>query len=126
MNDSIAIKWYKQAVHDLDMAVKNIEIEGYDVTAFLSQQAVEKLLKAVIVLQGIKMPKTHHIDDLSIALQLPETIVDTIMDLSGDYTFARYPDVSDTVPFEQYTLEIALEKVQKARIIFEYFKDRFK
>jgi DHA2 family multidrug resistance protein len=30
-----------QALHDLDMAEKNLSISGYDVAAFLSHQAVE-------------------------------------------------------------------------------------
>jgi HEPN domain-containing protein len=42
MNEETALKWYKQACHDLEMAEKNIEIEGYDVTAFLLQHAEEE------------------------------------------------------------------------------------
>jgi len=39
-DDAIARKWIKQALHDLEMAHKNISIEGYDIAAFLSHQAV--------------------------------------------------------------------------------------
>jgi HEPN domain-containing protein len=42
MNEETALKWYKQACHDLEMAEKNIEIGGYDVAAFLSQQSEEE------------------------------------------------------------------------------------
>jgi len=48
----IARKWYRQAVHELEMAEKNIEIGGYDISAFLSHQSVEKLLKAGFILEG--------------------------------------------------------------------------
>ncbi len=47
MKERIAFNWFKQACHDLEMAEKNISIRGYDISAFLAHQAVEKLLKAV-------------------------------------------------------------------------------
>lgn len=43
----VAAKWLRQSLHDLEMANKNIGIKGYDVTAFLCHQAVEKLLKTI-------------------------------------------------------------------------------
>lgn len=52
-----ARKWLKQAKHDLIMAKKNIEIEGYDISAFLSHQAVEKLLKSLMIMKKNKLPK---------------------------------------------------------------------
>jgi len=117
-NKATALKWYKQAVHDIDLAEKNIQIKGYDVSAFLSQQAVEKLLKAIILLNGKSNPKTHYIDELAKILKLPEDIVLDVMDLTGDYMFSRYPDIGDKVPYEEYDEEIALEKVEKAKNIF--------
>lgn len=44
MNRAAAAKWLKQALHDLDMAGKNVGIGGYDTAAFLAHQSVEKLL----------------------------------------------------------------------------------
>jgi HEPN domain-containing protein len=46
MANEMVSKWLQQALHDLAMAEKNISIGGYDVSAFLAQQAVEKLMKA--------------------------------------------------------------------------------
>jgi HEPN domain-containing protein len=34
-----ALKWYRQAKHDLKMAEGNIDIGGFDIAAFLSHQA---------------------------------------------------------------------------------------
>lgn len=79
-----ARKWYKQALHDLDMAEKNIEIDGYDISAFLSHQAVEKLLKAGFILEGSRVPK-----------------------------------------YEEYTKELADEKVMTAKKVLEYFQTRW-
>ena len=59
MTKKIALKWFKQAKHDLEMAEKIISIEGYDVSAFLAHQSIEKLFKAIFALKGRKIPKTH-------------------------------------------------------------------
>ena len=67
-----AIKWYRQAKHDLLIAERNIDIEGFDVSAFLSQQAVEKLLKAILIMKGEQVPKTHYIDELAELLGIPD------------------------------------------------------
>jgi len=125
MSKKIALKWFKQARHDLEMAEKNISIGGYDVSAFLAHQAVEKLLKAIFVLEGEKIPRIHYIDELAHQLDLPEEIVDDLSDLTIDYTFARYPDVSEHIPYEEYTEEIAQEKVGLAKKIFDSLKDRY-
>lgn len=126
MNKEIALKWFKQASHDLLMAEKNLEIEGYDVVAFLAQQSVEKLLKSIFALEGKKIPKSHFIDDLARQLNLSEEVLDNILDLTGDYTLSRYPDVADLVPYEAYDKEIATEKVEKAKQIFELLKEKYK
>jgi len=93
MSIIIAKKWYRQSLQDLEMAEKNIDIKGYDITAFLCHQAVEKLLKCIYVLQMGEIPRSHHIDELAEDLNLEGNIIDLIKDLTYDYTFSRYPDV---------------------------------
>ena len=60
MNKEIGKNWLKQALHDLEIAEKNIDIEGYDIAAFLAHQSVEKLLKSIFGFQGKKIPKIHY------------------------------------------------------------------
>ena len=124
MNNETALKWYKQARHDLEMAEKNIEIEGYDVAAFLSQQSVEKLLKAIFAFEGRSIPRSHYIDELAQELHVAQEMLDDVLELTADYMFARYPDVADHVPYEEYDKEIAREKVSRAQNIFERLKER--
>jgi HEPN domain-containing protein len=126
LNRDIAAKWFKQALHDLEMAERNIGIGGFDVAAFLAHQAVEKLLKSTFAMEGKTIPKTHYIDELAHQLGLPTVVIDDIMDLTADYTFARYPDVAEHVPYEEYTEEIARKKVEKAKTVFKLLKERFK
>lgn len=119
MQEKIARKWLLQAEHDLVMAERNIEIEGYDVSAFLAHQAVEKLLKGIIALRGNKIPRIHNLDELAHKLNLPENALDSIEELAAEYVLARYPDMSREVPFNQYDRELALEKVNSAKHIFK-------
>ena len=126
MNEEIAIKWLKQAKHDLDIAEKNISIGGYDVAAFLSHQSVEKLLKSIFAFEGKRIPKIHYIDDLGKRLQVPREILDDIIDLTIDYTFSRYPDVTEKIPYEIYDENTAKTKVEKAKRIFTQLENRYK
>lgn len=121
---AIARKWIKQALHDLEMAEKNIGIEGYDVAAFLSHQSVEKLLKGLVAYSGQPVPKTHFIDELGRTLHLPDEILECIMDLSADYQFSRYPDISDSIPFEQYNETLARQRIASAKKVFDHVSDR--
>lgn len=112
-----SVKWLRQAKHDLEMAGKNLEIGGFDIAAFLSHQAVEKLLKAIIISDGGKPPRTHYLDELAVAAGMPE-IGDDVIELTEDYMISRYPDVSEDAPFEEYDRNIASEKVLIATGIF--------
>jgi HEPN domain-containing protein len=124
MSKEIALKWYKQVLHDLQMAEKNISIKGYDVAAFLAHQSVEKLMKSSFAIEGKRIPKSHYIDELARELRFDENIIDEILDLTVDYTFARYPDVSQHIPYREYNEEIAKEKVERAKKIFHEVKKR--
>jgi len=125
MNRVAAAKWLKQALHDLDMAGKNIGIGGYDTAAFLAHQSVEKLLKALLTIQGRPAPKLHFIDELAEQLGLPAEVRVHIDGLTADYMLSRYPDVSDSVPYEQYDEALATEKVRAATSVFALLKERY-
>ena len=125
MNKEIGKKWIKQALHDLEMAEKNIDIGGYDSAAFLAHQSVEKLLKSIFAFQLKKIPRIHYIDELGQKLGLSDDILEEIIDLTSDYMFARYPDMADNVPYEQYDEKIANNKVEKAKKIFKALEDKY-
>lgn len=125
MKKKIAIKWFKQAVHDLEMAEKNIGIGGYDVSAFLAHQSIEKLLKTIFAIKGRNIPRSHYIDELARELKLKKELIESISGLTVDYTFSRYPDVAEQVPYEEYNEEIAKEKVKTAKEIFESLKESY-
>jgi HEPN domain-containing protein len=125
MNRAAAAKWLKQALHDLDMARRNVGIGGYDTAAFLAHQSVEKLLKALLAAQGRAVPRMHFIDELAGQLNLPPEVQVHIDGLTADYMLSRYPDVSDLVPYEQYDEALANEKVRAARSVFALLKESY-
>jgi len=120
-----ALKWLKQAKHDLEMAEKNIGIGGFDTASFLSHQAVEKLLKAIIIFEGKPVPKSHYLDELARMLGQSDEIEDDLNELAADYMISRYPDVSNNVPYEEYDRGIAVEKAAAARRVFEKLARRY-
>lgn len=125
LTKDVAVKWLKQALHDLEIAKKNVAIGGYDTAAFLAHQAVEKLLKSFFAQKGQKIPRIHYIDVLARRLGVFDLVADEITDINADYMFARYPDVGENVPYEEYDEEIAAEKVAKAERVFALLKDYY-
>lgn len=124
MNKTARI-WILQALHDLDMAEKNLTISGYDVAAFLCHQAVEKLLKALIAARGEEIPKIHFLDVLGRRLGLDITVMKEINSLSGDYIIARYPGACEMMPFEQYDFQLAKDKIAVARRVFSCLESEY-
>ncbi|MCI0396260.1 MAG: HEPN domain-containing protein [Chloroflexi bacterium] len=93
MNES-AKRWLIFAQEDLQVA-EIIFVEGlYNQVCFHAQQCVEKLLKGLIVHQGIVPPRTHSITDL-LGLLPHDWFVHVqadLIDLDDYYIPTRYPD----------------------------------
>ena len=49
--------WWNQALRDMESAERIMEIGDYYVSAFLSQQAVEKAFKALLIQQTDNFPR---------------------------------------------------------------------
>ena len=77
------------------------------------------------IFQGKKIPKIHYIDELGQKLGVSDDTLEDIIDLTSDYLFARYPDMSDNVPFEQYNEIIAKSKIERAKRIFKALEDKY-
>lgn len=58
-------------------------------------------------------------------MDLEEDIIDAVVELTVDYTFSRYPDVAEGVPYEEYDEKTAKEKVKIAKRVFEYLKNKY-
>jgi HEPN domain-containing protein len=117
----------RQGERDLLNAAKNVEIEAYEVAAFLSEQAVEKFLKAAWILWKAELPPhTHYLLELGRGLQMPEQLLRRLAFLNPDYTVSRYPDAANGVPFELYDRPTALAKLAAAREVIEWVRSEIR
>jgi len=117
----------RQARRDLENAGKNIEIEAYDVAAFLSHQSVEKYLRgAWIELKRARPPATHYLKELGDGLEIPDRLSSRLLYLNPDYTVARYPDAANGVPYELYDNATAETKVAAAREIAQWVESKIR
>jgi len=122
-----ASNWWEQALKDLESAKKNLTIEAYYITAFLSQQATEKALKALYICKLNDSPgKTHSLLRLGKYVQIPSNYYHGLRKLNPDFILTRYPDVADGVPYELYDNQIAQEKLLIAEEVIKWVKKELK
>jgi HEPN domain-containing protein len=119
MNASEAQRWMAYARSDLDAAYLLLKKGEYfpRQICFMSQQAGEKALKAVLVYLGIQFPKIHDLDRLRELIppgwQVKEKFPQ-LYDLSVWSVEARYPGHTPDV-----TEQEARESLQLAEAVFE-------
>ncbi|HEX3013225.1 MAG TPA: HEPN domain-containing protein [Methanobacterium sp.] len=113
--------WWKQALKDLESASKNFEIKEYYVTAFFSQQATEKALKALYIHKVKESPgPTHSLLFLGKNVKIPGEFFSGLRKLSPDFVITRYPDAAHGVPYELYDEEIAKERLEIAKNVIKW------
>ena len=113
--------WWKQANRDLGGAKKIMELGEYHVCAFLSQQAVEKGLKALLIDRTGNFPRIHDVVELSRRVKAPSKIIELCATINPAYTSTRYPDVASD--FDKGEVE---EIVISAEEILEWIKKELK
>jgi len=117
----------KQAERDLENARKNIGIAAYEVAAFLAEQAVEKYLKAYWMLAKKEAaPHTHSLTELGDALGVPGSLRKHLVNLTADYTTARYPDAANGIPYEIYDRDTAEAKVSAAEALVGWLQGQMR
>lgn len=118
--------WWKQAEYDLEAAEKNIKINKYYISAFLSQQAVEKSLKALYIQEKKELLKTHNVSRLAQELDLPEELIKKISLFETVYQETRYPDLASTIPAEEFEEKDAVELFNIAEETLQWLKKKMK
>lgn len=119
-------EWLRHAETDRRAAKALLEDGEYEPCAFHCQQAVEKLLKAIIVKQTGQRPPHIH-DLLSLlrkvkGIQTTEDLERAIGRIDSYYVGARYPlDVVDEGAFKRPLAEAA---VQQTEAVFQWFLAR--
>jgi len=116
-----ANRWLLQAQHNLDAAVILQKSGFWDTCALMCQQTAELALKALWIDKQLQdPPRIHWIERLAADLDAPENVVDAALILVGDYMSSRYPDSTRVVPFNQYTVEDANDRIARAEVILNW------
>ncbi|KUO94099.1 MAG: DNA-binding protein [Vulcanisaeta sp. CIS_19] len=119
--------WFKEALNELELAKRLLELDYLNYTCFHSHQAVEKALKALII-QRLRVipPKTHNLIELAERLReggLPTNeVMDDLKDLNPHYLVSRYPDAANGVPSEVYSRRAAENCVIMATRVIEWIR----
>ena len=113
--------WWKQAKRDLLSAENSLKSKDYYLCAFMCQQSVEKGLKALLMLKTReRVFHTHSLIELSKKSHAPELIMVHLRRLTPEYTISRYPDVTETLPYENYDEDIAHDRLKRAKEVFRW------
>ena len=120
-----AKKWLEFAGMDIKRAERGAEFDDWEDALDHLQQAVEKSLKALLVLKNSEIPRTHRIDVLlkvlkDLGFKIEQDILSA--QILTQYIFTtRYPDDYVPVSKEEYeeAYEIALKVYKWAKGIIE-------
>ena len=126
-----ALRWLRQAEHDLTVARGHQGRGDYSDTCFMAEQAAQKALKAFLIAQGQRSVPIHSVAQLAersarfdpdfTAHITPGRILDQY------YIPTRYPDAlaPPAVPFESYTQEQGEKAVTAAENIVALVSQKF-
>jgi HEPN domain-containing protein len=87
--------WAEQACYDLESARAMLDAGRYLYVLFCCQQAVEKMLKALIAERSQELPpRLHHLMRLAeaAAIEMSSEQMDFLRELSAYYIQTRYPE----------------------------------
>lgn len=113
-------RWWKMAKDDLDSAKSNFKNKKYYVCAFLSQQAVEKALKALLLGQKKELIRIHDLVILGKEVGLQKDFLDKCEQLSRVYIETRYGGIGDYVPSKKFTEQNSLHYLKIAEDILKW------
>ena len=114
-----ALDWFEEAKVDLDRARRALNDGDYSLSCYMSQQAVEKAMKAVII--GLRRERPPHLHDLTALyelirekVQLPASLVEVLPEVSQYYVTARYPNAGVSRPSKGFSRLQAVRALEAA------------
>jgi len=122
MAASIPDQWAEQARYDFETAQAMLASRRYLYVLFCCQQAVEKMIKSVIVKQTDGFPpRLHNLPMLAekAGLSLDDARADFLGLLSSYYTQSRYPEEIEALG-RRATPEIASETLEQTEQVLEW------
>ncbi|ARM76815.1 HEPN domain-containing protein [Acidianus manzaensis] len=120
--------WIAQANEDLSASEILLNNGKYFASAYYSQQAVEKILKALLLHLG-KDPDMNSLTELvelieNEGVSVPQNIKEDAMILSPHFIISRYPDAANGVPAKQYSKSMATDLLKRAKEVIQWVKEK--
>jgi HEPN domain-containing protein len=115
-------RWVEQARYDLDTARAMLKSGRYLYVLFCCQQAVEKILKAIIVRRTMDFPpRIHNLLRLAeiAGIKMEPAREDLLGELSGYYIQSRYPEEIESLA-QATSREIAQDALDKTEEVIEW------
>ena len=120
-------RWLLQGKEELDTAKVDFKGGKWFAAAFWTQQAVEKVLKAVYLFIKKESPgTTHSLTFLGRELGVPQEFWGLLRDSTKDYYLSRYPDASEDIPFLMYHKEDVEMSISKAEELLQWAEQQLK
>jgi HEPN domain-containing protein len=116
--------WLSEAIDALTVANHLVEKKDYSYALFFGHLAVEKILKALYVLQkGDHAPLIHNLVRLALDLELDldETKKEALITITGFNIEARYPDIKRSFR-DKCTIEYTTKQMKIIKEIFEWLQ----
>jgi len=128
MSQKIINNWISLAEYDLATADDMLKSKRYLYVAFMSQQAIEKILKACYVKEHRTTPPYTHnllrlIKELSFKSEMNDQIMATIEELNSYYIESRYTEDIEELS-KLLTETKAVSVLNSAKEFFGWIKNR--
>jgi HEPN domain-containing protein len=120
--DKYVSHWLERSRYDLDTAKAMLDAGRYLYVAYMGQQAIEKLLKAIIAQLGKENLPIHSLNRLAERAELRAGLTDEQVDLLAELTAynieARYGDYKESLS--------EVIDAEKAKILYDRTRELFR
>jgi len=127
--DRIVAHWIERSEYDLDTAKVMLDTSRYLYVAYMCQQAIEKILKALIAQLGKENFPIHNLNRLAeislISNELNSDQFNFLAELTPYHIEARYGDYKESLS-EIINKEKAEQVYKKTREIYEWIYQKIK
>ena len=122
--------WFEEAIDDFEAATELFKVGKWSKVCFLSHQAVERVLKSLMIKELNIYRHTHSITELLREIinriEFPKELVKQASRLDRYYIPTRYPNAWPALPpHKHYSREDAEEALSTAKSVIEFVKKRF-
>lgn len=119
--------WLHQSEDDIDAAQYNFDGGKYYLAAFMSQQAVEKALKALFLHENKgNVPQSHSLIYLATNTSVPHKFYSFLRELTPKFVDTRYPDASVDIPSRIYDKENTEKLLKGAKEVLAWVQTKLK